>query len=60
MLLENPSEVVSVGDIVKVNGSLNKANHNTVPNLFDYHDYLKSKGETWLLHIYSIEKLILH
>jgi len=54
---DNEEILFKIGDIVKINGSLNKANHNTVPNLFDYHDYLKSKGETWLLRIDSIEKI---
>ena len=47
----------NVGDVVKIIGTLEKGSHNTIPNLFDYADYLRSKGESWVLQIDYIEKI---
>ena len=56
-LEENEEFLYKIGDIVEIKGSLEEPSHNTVPNLFDYNDYLKSKGESWILEIDSIMKI---
>lgn len=54
---DNESFSYEVGDIIEIKGNLSKPTHNTVFNLFDYADYLKSKKESWILHIESIQKI---
>lgn len=49
----------SVGDTVKIKGSLSKINNNTIPNLFNYNRYLQSKGIYYELKISDI-KLVSH
>jgi len=43
-----------LGDKVLLKGSLERPKHNTVFNLFDYHDYLKVKNIHFLMNIKSI------
>ena len=43
-----------VGDIVNIKGELNKTNNNTIPNLFNYHKYLQSRGIYWELKVSDI------
>ena len=45
----------SVGDTVKIKGSLSKINNNTIPNLFNYNRYLQSKGIYYELEISDIK-----
>lgn len=56
-LKDNESFLYEIGDIIEINGKLKKPSHNTVPNLFDYADYLKIKGESWLLEIETIKNI---
>ena len=48
----------SLGDIINVKGILNKPTNNTIPNTFNYKDYLKHKNIEYYLIIesYSIKK----
>ena len=47
----------NIGDIVKIEGNLKLPSKNTVPNLFNYQNYLKSKNEKWVLDIKQIDKV---
>ncbi len=40
-----------VGDIIIVKGNLSKPNNNTIPNTFNYRNYLQSRGISWELKI---------
>ena len=55
-LKDDESFPYNIGDIVQIRGRLSIPSHNTVPDLFDYNDYLKSKGESYVLEIDSIQK----
>ena len=44
-----------LGDYVEINGKLIKPNNNTIPNLFNYKDYLKYKGIDYNLEINDIK-----
>ena len=44
-----------IGDIVKVKGSLEKITKNTIPNVFNYEDYLKIRGIFYKLEINEIK-----
>ncbi|MDD6223587.1 MAG: DNA internalization-related competence protein ComEC/Rec2 [bacterium] len=46
-----------IGDIVSIVGTLEKPSHNTIPNLFDYADYLKYKQIYWIVRADSIHKI---
>ena len=56
-LKENEEFIYEIGDLVEINGKLEKPKHNTIFGLFDYYDYLKLKKESWLLQINSIRKI---
>ena len=45
----------NLGDYVEINGKLNKLSNNTIPNLFNYKDYLKYKGIDYNLEISDIK-----
>ena len=45
----------NVGDILKVKGNLSKVKNNTIPNLFNYNEYLQSKGIYYELKISDIK-----
>ena len=44
-----------LGDYVEINGTLYKPSNNTIPNLFNYKDYLKYKGIDYYLEINDIK-----
>lgn len=44
-----------VGDIVLVKGTLEQISNNTIPNLFNYREYLQGRGIYWKLNIQEIE-----
>ena len=44
-----------IGDYVEVNGTLLKPSNNTIPNLFNYKDYLKYQGINYILKIKEIK-----
>ena len=44
-----------LGDYVEINGKLIKPSNNTIPNLFNYKDYLKYKGIDYNLEINDIK-----
>ena len=44
----------NVGDILKVKGELKKIKRNTIPNSFDYKNYLRSKGIYYELKISEV------
>ncbi len=46
-----------LGDTVKINGTLNKPKNNTIPNLFNYKNYLYNNGIFWTVNIDNIEKI---
>ena len=46
---------IIVGDYIKAKGIFKKPNKNTVFNLFDYQNYLKSKKITWIFNAESYE-----
>ncbi len=48
-----------IGDIVKVRGTLEEITKNTIPNVFNYKDYLKIRGIFYKLEINNI-KLVSH
>lgn len=45
-----------IGDYVECTGKLEEPSHATVPNMFDYANYLNRKGKYWILKIDSINK----
>ena len=45
----------NVGDILKIKGKLSKIKKNTIPNLFNYNEYLQSKGIYYELKISDIK-----
>ena len=45
----------NLGDYVEINGKLSKLSNNTIPNLFNYKDYLKYKGIDYNLEISDIK-----
>ena len=45
----------NVGDILKIKGRLSKIKKNTIPNLFNYNEYLQSKGIFYELKISDIK-----
>ena len=44
-----------IGDVIKVKGSLSNVNHNTIPNVFDYNEYLKYQDINYVLNIDEID-----
>lgn len=46
-----------LGDNVLLQGTLTLPNKNTVPNLFNYRNYLKTRGQYYVVEIESIELL---
>ena len=44
-----------LGDYVEINGNLIEPSNNTIPNLFNYKDYLKYKGIDYILEINDIK-----
>lgn len=46
---------IKYGVKIKVQGELNKANNNTIPDTFNYRDYLESKGIYYTLKINKLE-----
>ncbi len=57
--LKNESEVPTYGSFalgqkVRIGGSLTKPLHNTIPNTFDYHDYLKYQEIHYLVNVSKI------
>ena len=47
----------SIGDIIKLSGKLNIPNNNTIPNTFNYKEYLKYKKIYYTLSIESFDKI---
>ncbi len=45
----------ALGQKVQVTGKLSRPLHNTIPNTFDYHDYLKYQGIHYLVSVEKIE-----
>jgi len=45
-----------LGDKVKISGTLNKPKNNTIPNLFNYKNYLYNNGIFWTVSIDNIDK----
>ena len=41
----------SLGDIIRINGNLSFPNNNTIPNTFNYKNYLYHKNIEYILHI---------
>lgn len=54
---ENYQLTVQPHDTVMVSGTLKKPRGSTIPNTFDYKEYLKEKGIFWTLEIDSITKI---
>ena len=46
-----------LGDTVKINGNLSKPNKNTIPNLFNYSEYLYNNKVFWTIKINYINKI---
>ena len=46
-----------LGDNVLLQGTLTLPNKNTVPNLFNYRNYLKTRGQYYVVEIESVELL---
>jgi len=45
----------NLGDLIKIEGKIEKPENNTIPNLFNYKNYLKSKKITYILNAQKIE-----
>ncbi len=45
----------NLGDLIKIEGKIEKPENNTIPNLFNYKNYLKSKKITHILNAQKIE-----
>ncbi len=52
---QNDNILYEPGDKIEVTGTLVKPKHNTVPNLFDYHDYLKYRNQWWIMKVDNIK-----
>ena len=48
---------VSLGDTVKVNGKLSAPSNNTIPNLFNYHNYLSNINIFYIVKANKITKI---
>ncbi len=48
---------LQIGDTITVSGKLSKPNNNTIPNLFNYKNYLNNKKIYWILKIDKIDKI---
>ena len=48
---------IKLGQTLKVNGTLTKPSNNTIPNTFNYKNYLYNKGIYWILNANKIDML---
>ena len=51
---------IELGTKIKITGTLNQPSNNTIPNIFNYKEYLKHKGVFFLIQANKIEILSYH
>ena len=54
-ILVKTKENYNLGDIIEIKGQIELPNNNTIPNLFNYKKYLKSKKTNMIIKPYSIK-----
>ena len=54
-ILVKTKENYNLGDIIEIKGQIELPNNNTIPNLFNYKKYLKSKKINMIIKPYSIK-----